>query len=103
MKDTRKYNYNFKEYKKAIQFLEKGCSCGCSTKLPKEKLAKLRTQFQNLSKPEQDSFLMAQLLALDEGETTTSSRFPKRERANQRTFYRWNNKIPICQETYFIK
>jgi hypothetical protein len=44
---------------------------------------------------------MGQLLIMEEGETTTSSRFPKRERTNQRFFYRWNNITPICQETYF--
>lgn len=100
MKETYKHNNNFKEYEKALQFLEKGCKCGCSNKIPKERFAQLREQFQKLSKPEQDSFLMAQLLALDEGETTTSSRFPKKERINLRTFYRWNNRTPLCQEVY---
>ena len=44
---------------------------------------------------------MGQLLIMEEGDITTSSRFPKRERTNQRFFYRWNNITPICQETYF--
>ena len=87
-------------YQKAIQFLEKGCKCGCSAQLPKEKFAQLRVQFQNLSKSSQDTFIMAQLLAMNEGNITTSSRFPKRERINTRTFYRWDNKIPICRLTY---
>jgi len=101
MKDDSKYINNFSEYEKALQFLEKGCECGCSAKLPKEKFAKRRADFQSLSKPEQDATLMGQLLIMEEGETTTSSRFPKRERTNQRFFYRWNNITPICQETYF--
>jgi hypothetical protein len=102
MNQTHKYNNNFKEeYQKAIQFLEKGCNCGCSAKLPKEKFAKLCSDFQSLSKKEQDAYVMANLISMDEGEETTSSRFPKRERTNQRFFYRWNNITPICQETYF--
>ena len=89
MKETHKYINNFKEeYQKAIQFLEKGCKCGCSKKVPKEKFAQRRTNFQSLSKPEQDATLMGQLLIMEGGETTTSSRFPKRERTNHRIFYR---------------
>jgi len=89
MKQSHKYNTSFKEeYQKAIKFLKKGCDCGCSTTLPKEKFAQLRTQFQSLSKKEQDAFIMGQLLSMDEGETTTSSRFPKKTRTNLRTFYR---------------
>lgn len=49
------------EYEKALHFLEVGCHCGCSAKLPKEEFAKLREDFQALAKPEQDIFLMAQL------------------------------------------
>ena len=101
MKDTHEYNNDFKEYKKAIQFLEKGCECGCSSKLPKKKFAKRRVGFQSLSKKEKDAYVMANLNSMEEGKTTTSSRFPKRERTNQRIFYRWNNITPICQETYF--
>ncbi|CAG8558703.1 12757_t:CDS:2 [Cetraspora pellucida] len=52
---------------------QKDKNCGCSDKLPKEKFAQLREQFQNLSKKEQDAFLMAQLINTEEGETTTSS------------------------------
>lgn len=100
MKETHKYINNFSEYQKAIQFLEKICSCGCSTTLPKEKFAKLRVDFQSLSKYEQDVYVMANLISMDEGETTTSSRFPKKERTNYRVSYHWNNRIPICQETY---
>lgn len=101
MKKTHEYNTNFKEeYKKALQFLKKGCKCGCSTKLSQKEYAERKVAFQNLSKKEQDSVLMGQLMAMDEGEETTSSRFPIRERTKLRTFYRWNNKIPLCQETY---
>jgi hypothetical protein len=89
MKQIHKYSDIFKEeYKKAIQFLKKGCKCGCSSQLPKEKFAQLRAQFHSLSKKEQDAFIMGQLFSMDEGETTTSSRFPKRARTNLRTFYR---------------
>ncbi|CAG8776432.1 11232_t:CDS:1, partial [Ambispora leptoticha] len=59
------------EYNQALQFLEKGCKCGCSAKLPKEKFAKLRSDFQSLSKPEQDAYVMANLISMDEGEITT--------------------------------
>src|SRR4051794_34862310 len=103
MKDSSKYINNFKEkeHKKALQFLKRGCKCGCSAKLPKEKFAKRRAEFQNLPKLGQDTYVMADLNSMEEGETTTSSRFPKRERTNQRIFYHWNNITPICQETYF--
>jgi hypothetical protein len=100
MKNIHEYSNNFSEYQKAIHFLEKGCKCGCSTKLSREKFAQLRVQFQNLSKPSQDAVVMGQLLIMDEGDITTSSRFPKRERTNTRAFYRWNNRTPICQQTY---
>ena len=49
------------EYEQAINFLEKGCHCGCSAKILKERFAKLHETFQSLSKPEQDAFLMAQI------------------------------------------
>ena len=90
MNETHKYINNFSdsEYNKAIQFLEKGCKCGCSAMLPREKFAKQRASFKFLSKEIREIFLMAQLLLMDEGEITTSSRFPKRERTNKRTFYR---------------
>ena len=90
MKKTHelKNKNNINEYQKAIDFLKKGCECGCSDKVPLEKFAKLRADFQKLSKIEQDAFLMAQLYLMDEGEITTSSRFPKRKRTNQRVFYR---------------
>jgi hypothetical protein len=101
MRKTLQYNTNFTEYNKAIQFLGKGCKCGCSNKVPPKKFAQLRSDFQNLSKKEQDSFVMGQLYLMEEGGMTTSSRFPKRERTNQRFFYRWNNITSICQETYF--
>jgi len=51
------YNYNGStEYEKAMRFLELGCNCGCSKKIPKENFAELREAFQALSRPEQDIF-----------------------------------------------
>ena len=75
------------EYNKALQFLEKGCSCGCSSKLPKEIFAELREAFQALSKVEQDIFLMAQLKAMDAGLVNSSRRLKKRLRINKKTIY----------------
>ena len=75
------------EYQKAIQFLEKGCDCGCSSRIPKEQFAELRESFQALSKTEQDIFLMAQLKAMDGGSISTSRRLKKKTRSNKRTFY----------------
>jgi hypothetical protein len=66
MKSNNKYNGS-NEYQKAIEFLEKGCDCGCSSRIPKEEFAELRESFQALSKVEQDIFLMAQLKAMDGG------------------------------------
>ncbi|CAG8575396.1 10569_t:CDS:1, partial [Ambispora leptoticha] len=59
------------EYEKALNFLEVGCGCGCSTKVPKEEFAELREDFQALTKPEQDIFLMAQLRSMDGGAINT--------------------------------
>ena len=74
-------NYNGStEYEKAICFLEIGCNCGCSQKIPREKFAGLREAFQALSNSEQDIFLMAQLKAMNGGEITASQRL-KRKRA----------------------
>src|SRR5437867_9466926 len=70
MKSNNKYNGS-NEYQKAIGFLEKGCGCGCSSRIPKENFAELRESFQALSKSEQDIFLMAQLKAMDGGSTST--------------------------------
>ena len=45
------YNYNGStEYEKAIRFLEIGCHCGCSKKIPREIFAELREAFQALNK-----------------------------------------------------
>ena len=88
MKNSSKYISNSKEYQKALRFLKKGCKCGCSSKLLKEKFAQRRADFQSLSKLEQDATLMGQLLIIEEGDKTTSSRFPKKERTNKRFFYR---------------
>ena len=82
------YNYNGStEYEKAIRFLETGCNCWCSKKIPREKFAELREVFQALSRSEQDIFLMAQLKAMNGGETTASRRLKKKTRINKRTFY----------------
>ena len=76
------------EYEKALHFLEAGCGCGCSTnKLPKEKFAELREDFQALTKSEQDIFLMAQLRSMDGGATSTSRRLKNKTRVNKRTVY----------------
>jgi DNA-directed RNA polymerase specialized sigma24 family protein len=75
------------EYEKAILFLEIGCNCGCSKKIPREKFAELREAFQALSRPEQDIFVMAQLKAMNGGEITASRRLKKKMRTNKRTFY----------------
>jgi len=86
--NSSKYINNSDEYNQALTFLKVGCKCGCSNKVPCEKFAKVRSDFQTLSKREQDAVIMGQLLLMDEGEITTSSRFPKKERTNNRTFYR---------------
>jgi hypothetical protein len=75
------------EYEKAIRFLEMGCNCGCSTMIPRERFAELREAFQALSRSEQDIFLMAQLKAMNGGETTASRRLKNKTRTNKRTFY----------------
>src|SRR5687767_13782119 len=88
------------EYQKAIDFLEKGCNCGCSSRIPREQFAELRESFQALSKSEQDIFLMAQLRAMDGGLTSSSRRLKKKTRSNKRTFYHWDYNTLLCQETY---
>src|SRR2546421_11227420 len=102
MKNNNKYNGS-NEYEKAINFLEKGCNCGCSSRIPKEQFAELRESFQALSKTEQDIFLMAQLKAMDGGLRSTSRRLKKKTRSNKRTFYHWDHSfvkklISICWE-----
>ena len=67
-------NDNYNEYEKAIRFLETGCSCGCSKMIPKEKFAELR----EVSRSEQDIFLMAQLKAMSGGEITASRRLKRK-------------------------
>ena len=98
MKSNSKYNGS-NEYQKAIDFLEKGCNCGCSSRISKEQFAELRESFQALSKPEQDIFLMAQPKAMDVGLTNTSRCLKKKIRSNKRTFYQWDHNTPLCQET----
>ncbi|CAG8566716.1 8269_t:CDS:2 [Ambispora leptoticha] len=70
------------EYEKALHFLEVGCGCGCSAK---EEFAVLREDFQALTKPEQDTFLMAQLRSMDGGANSTSRRLKNKTRVNKRT------------------
>ena len=93
MKINNKYN-GTNEYQKAIDFLEKGCGCGCSSRIPKEQFAELRESFQALTKPEQDIFLMAQIKAMDGGSISTSRRLKKKTRSNKKTlvliYYRWD-------------
>ena len=81
-------NNNFTEYEEAIKFLDMGCRCGCFAKIPREKFAELRESFQALTSPEQDAFIMAQLIAMDGGTVTTSRRLKKKYRTNKKTFYR---------------
>ena len=45
MKSNNKYNGS-NEYQKAIDFLKKGCKCGCSSRIPKEEFAELRNPFK---------------------------------------------------------
>ena len=85
IKSNNKYNGS-NEYQKAIDFLKKGCNCGCSSRISKEEFVELRESFQALSKPEQDIFLMAQLKSMDGGSTSTSRRLKKKRRSNKRTF-----------------
>jgi len=75
------------EYEKALRFLEVGCGCGCSAKLPKEEFAELRDSFQALTKIQQDAFLMAQLKSMDGGAINTSRRLKDKIRVNKRTVY----------------
>src|SRR3954452_9029687 len=97
MKSNNKYNGS-NEYQKAIDFLEKGCDCGCSSRIPKEEFSELRESFQALSKTEQNIFLMAQLKAMDGGLTSTSRRLKKKTRSNKRTFYHWDHNTLLCQK-----
>ena len=88
MKSNNKYNSsNEYEYQKAINFLEKGCKCSCSSRIPKEEFAELRESFQALSKVGQGIFLMTQLKTMDGGLTSTSRCLKKKTRSNKRTFY----------------
>ena len=86
------------EYEKALHFLEMGCGCGCSTKMPKEEFAELREDFQALTKPEQDIFLMAQVRSMDGGAINTSRRLKNKTRVNKKTIYCWNRITPILSK-----
>ena len=91
---------DFTEYEKAINFLQNGCNCGCSNKIPKEKFAEMWEAFQALSKSERDIFLMAQLKVMDGGIISNSRRLKKKTRTNKRTYYCWDRNTPLCQKTY---
>src|SRR5205085_10520645 len=81
---------NLTEYEKTLYFLELGCNCGCSSKVPKEAFAEMREAFQAIFKSEQDIFLMGQLKAMDGGVTNTSQCLKNKTRINKRTTYCWN-------------
>ena len=83
-------------HQKAIDFLEKGCNCGCSSRISKEQFAELRESFQALSKTEQVIFLMAQIKAMDGGSASTSRCLKKKTRSNKRTFYHWDHNTLLC-------
>jgi hypothetical protein len=73
------------EYEKTFRFLEVGCGCGSSAKLPKEEFARLREDFQALTKSEQDIFLMCQMRSMDGGVINTSRRLKGKARIKKRT------------------
>ncbi|CAG8597608.1 16642_t:CDS:2, partial [Gigaspora rosea] len=83
-----------------IDFLAKGCKCGCSSRISKKQFAELRESFQAFSKIEQDIFLMAQLKAMNGGSISISRCLKKKTRSNKRTFYHWDYNTLLCQETY---
>src|SRR5205085_10352443 len=84
MKKTHEYNTNFTEYKKALKFLKKGCECGCSSKVPREEFAQLRSDFQSLPKAEQDAFVMAHLFIMRDREKISTSPRLKNEYFNNK-------------------
>ena len=45
------------EYEKALHFLEVGCGCGCSTKMPKEKFAEIARRLSSANKIRTRHFL----------------------------------------------
>jgi hypothetical protein len=98
--DSSKYINSSSEYNQALNFLKTGCECGCSSQLPKDKFAQRRSDFQNLSKLEQDVFVMSNLIFFDVGSTTQSPRLKSSIRINQRILFLFEYKKPICQETY---
>ena len=70
------------EYERLCKFIS-----GVRLWLPKKEFAELREDFQVITKPEQDIFLMAQLRSMDGGAINTSQRLKKKLRVNKRTFY----------------
>jgi len=98
--DVSKYINNFSEYNKALDFLKTGCECSCSSTVHPERFAKLRSEFQDLTKIEQDTFVMSNLIFFDAGSITQSPRLKYRERTNKRILFLFEYKKPICQETY---
>src|SRR6266540_1101140 len=94
-------NYNSSnKYEKAINFLEKGCKCGCSSRIPKEEFAELRKSFQAFFKVKQNIFLIVQLKIMNGGSISTSRHLKKKTRSSKRTFYHWDHNTFLCQETY---
>jgi len=69
MTDNNKHTNNSSEYNQALTFLKSGCKCGCSSTVDQERFAKLRSQFQNLAKAEQDAFVMSNLITSGGGLT----------------------------------
>jgi hypothetical protein len=101
MNQTHKDKNNLSEYQKALNFLKEGCECGCSSTVYSEEFARLRENFQKLSKKERDAFVMGQLFIMKDRELITSSpRLKKTERTNKRTFYLFDYTKPVCLKTY---
>ena len=99
MKNNNEYDGS-NEYQKAIDFLEKGCKCGCSSRIPKKEFAELRESFQVFFKVKQDIFLIVQLKIMNGGSISTSRHLKKKTRSSKRTFYHWDHNTFLCQETY---
>ncbi len=94
-------NYNSSnKYEKAINFLEKGCKCDCSSRILKKEFAELRKSFQAFFKVKQNIFLIVQLKIMNGGSISTSRHLKKKTRSSKRTFYHWDHNTFLCQETY---
>jgi hypothetical protein len=100
MTDSSKYINNSSEYNNALTFLKTGCDCGCSSTVDQERFAKLRSEFQNLTKIEQDTFVMSNLTVFNAGSTAQSPRLKFKMRTNTKVLFLFEYKKPICQKTY---